>query len=107
MKRLFYLSLGMAAGVYASYRAREAAHAWTPLGLAEGAAGLGASLREMAGEVRANAADREAELRDTLQLDASAPAPLVARSDAQPQRELDGPPEARRGSARPAVRARR
>lgn len=70
MKRLFYLTVGVAAGAYAMYRLNRKAQAWTPTGIADGAAALGASLQEIAGEVRETAAEREAELRRTLGLDA-------------------------------------
>lgn len=69
MKRLFYLTLGIAAGAYTSYRLSRVAEAWTPTGIADGAAGLGASIREVAGEIRADAAEREAELRRVAGLD--------------------------------------
>lgn len=71
MKRLFYLSLGVAAGTYASYRLNRATEAWTPAGLVDSAAGWGASVREIADDVRARAAEREAELRGMLDLDES------------------------------------
>lgn len=69
MRRLFYLSVGIAAGVYATQRFHRAVHAWTPTGLAEGAAGVSATAREIAQEVRATAAQREAELRGAAGLD--------------------------------------
>lgn len=69
MKRLFYLTVGVAAGAYAMYRLNRAAQAWTPTGITDGAIGLSASAREIAGEVRASAAEREAELRQALGLD--------------------------------------
>lgn len=69
MKRLFYLSLGVAAGVYATQRLHRAAHAWTPEGIARSAAGVGAAVRDVAEEVRSHAAERETELREILGLD--------------------------------------
>ncbi len=69
MRRLFYLSVGVAAGVYATRRLTQAAQAWTPRGLADGAAGVGATVRDVAAEARAHAAEREAELREALGLD--------------------------------------
>lgn len=69
MRRLFYLSLGMAAGGYASYRLSRAAQAWTPTGLADSAAGMGASVRAVADEIRASSAAREAEIRHAVGLD--------------------------------------
>lgn len=66
MKRLFYLSVGMAAGAYASHRLGRAARAWTPNGLADSATGLGVSVRRALDDVRANSVQREAELRAAL-----------------------------------------
>ncbi len=69
MRRLFWLGLGAAAGVYGMRRLTSAAHAYTPAGLAEGLAGLGAGLREMAEVVREGMAEREGELRVALGID--------------------------------------
>lgn len=69
MKRLFYLSLGIAAGAYATYRLSRTAEAWTPAGLAGTAAAVFASVREIADDARARAEEREGELRDMVGLD--------------------------------------
>lgn len=71
MKRLFYLTLGVAAGAYARHRLARAAHAWTPAGVAGSAASLRSAVREMADEVAARAAERESQLRRELDLEQS------------------------------------
>lgn len=83
MKRLFYLTVGVAAGAYAMYRLNRTAQAWTPTGIADGAAGVGASLQEIASEVRATATEREAELRRALGLDGLLDEELSRESDEQ------------------------
>lgn len=66
MKRLFWLGVGVAAGVYASRRATAAAQALTPAGLganlADGLRELGAGLGAFGAEVRAGMSEREQEL---------------------------------------------
>lgn len=66
MKRLFWLGVGVAAGVYASRRATAAAQALTPAGiganLADGLRELGAGLGAFGAEVRAGMTEREDEL---------------------------------------------
>jgi chromosome condensin MukBEF MukE localization factor len=70
VKRMLWFSLGIAAGVAASRRARDAARRMTPAGVAEN---LGDAVRELAAamgsfgaEVRAGMVQREAELRATV-----------------------------------------
>ena len=70
MRRLFYVALGAAAGVYVVRKVQKTAKAYSPEGLAGKAVGVGESLRYFAGEVRAGMAERELELRDALGLDA-------------------------------------
>jgi hypothetical protein len=66
VKRLFWLGVGLAAGVYASRRATAAAQSLTPAGiganLADGLRELGAGLGAFAAEVRAGMTEREHEL---------------------------------------------
>jgi hypothetical protein len=66
MKRLFWLGVGLAAGVYASRRATAAAQSLTPAGiganLADGLRELGAGLGAFGAEVRAGMNEREHEL---------------------------------------------
>lgn len=70
MKRMLWFSLGIAAGVAATRKARGAVHRLTPAGAAEN---VGDAIRELAAavgsfgaEVRAGMAEREAELHATV-----------------------------------------
>ena len=71
MKRLFWLGLGLAVGVYSTRRATEAAHRLTPAGvganLADGLRELGAGLGAFGAEVRAGMVAREEELNDLVE----------------------------------------
>jgi hypothetical protein len=73
MRRLFWLGVGAAAGIYAMRRLTSAAQAYTPSGMAgsigSGLASLGDGLREMAEVVREGMDQREAELRVALGID--------------------------------------
>jgi cephalosporin hydroxylase len=68
MRRLFWMGVGAAAGVYAVRKVQKILHSYSPSGLAERAEGVGASLRYFADEVRAGMTARELELRDALGL---------------------------------------
>ena len=68
MRRLFWVAVGAAAGVYAVRKVQKTLHAYSPSGLAERAGGLGDTLKSFAEEVKDRAAEREAELRDALGL---------------------------------------
>ncbi|MGH3858896.1 hypothetical protein [Actinokineospora sp.] len=88
MKRIFWLGLGVAAGVALSRKATQTAHAVTPAGIA---GNVGDAVRELAGaigafgaDVRAGMVEREEELTDVVE----------RRSGVRP-------------GARPAARARR
>lgn len=93
MARLFWAALGAAAGVYAVRRVSRAAEAYTPAGVAQGLAGLGDGLRELAEAVREGMAEREAELRLALGVDTGTAEPGGATDG--PARPLD-PETARR-----------
>ncbi len=71
MKRLFWLGVGLAAGVWASRRAQAAAASLTPAGIganiADGLRELGAGLGAFGAEVRAGMAEREQELTDMVE----------------------------------------
>jgi hypothetical protein len=69
MRRVFWIALGATAGVLVVRKLQRTVHAYTPEGVAERVAGLGASLRYFADEVRAGMAEREIELRDALGID--------------------------------------
>ena len=68
MRRLFWVGVGAAAGVYAVRKVQRTLHAYSPSGLAEKATGLGDTLRTFADEVRARTAEREEQLREALGL---------------------------------------
>jgi hypothetical protein len=69
VKRLFWLALGASAGVLAVRRLTQSAKRWTPEGLSQRAGALGGQVSGLLDEVRAYAEEREAELRDALELD--------------------------------------
>ncbi|MBN9740224.1 MULTISPECIES: hypothetical protein [Amycolatopsis] len=94
MKRLFWLGVGVVAGVALSRKASETARQATPAGLASN---LGDAVRELAGavgsfgaEVRAGMNEREQELHDMVE-----------------ERTAVAPPSGRHAARRPARRARR
>lgn len=68
MRRLFWVAVGAAAGVYAVRKVQRTMHAYSPSGLAERATGLGDTLKAFADEVRDRAAEREQQLREALGL---------------------------------------
>jgi hypothetical protein len=67
---MFYVALGATAGVLLVRRLTAAANKWTPEGLAAQAGGVGDRLNLWWAEVQHHAAEREAELREALGLDA-------------------------------------
>ena len=93
MRRLFWVAVGAAAGIYAVRKVQKTMHAYSPSGLAERAGGFGESITAFAEEVRAGMADREAELREALGMDAAHDAPL---SPADAADLIDHPASARR-----------
>jgi hypothetical protein len=93
MRRLFWVAVGAAAGIYAVRKVQKTMHAYSPSGLAERAEGVGGSIRAFAEEVRAGMADREAELREALGMDAAHDAQL---SPAEAADLIDHPASARR-----------
>ena len=72
MRRLFWVAVGAAAGVYAVRKVQTTLHAYAPSGLAERAGdlsdSLGGSLARFVHEVRSGMTEREGELRDALGL---------------------------------------
>jgi Family of unknown function (DUF6167) len=66
VRRLFWLSLGVAVGALAVRRVTRLTHAWTPEGIAGQADAFGESMRDFADDVLIAARDREAELRESL-----------------------------------------
>ena len=70
MRRLVWVALGAAAGIYAAHKVQATLHAYSPAGLSEravsGASGLTAGVRAFADDVLAAMAEREAALREAL-----------------------------------------
>ncbi|MFC0040122.1 hypothetical protein [Actinomadura rayongensis] len=87
MKRLFWLSVGAGAGIYASHRVKRRverfARAWSPDNVAARAVASGQDagerlrhrIRDFASDVRTEMAAREEELREAVRLDQAPPAP--------------------------------
>ena len=94
MSRLLWFVAGAGAGVYGLTKARRAAEAFTPEGLADRLAGLSVGLHLFGEEVRAGMAEKETELRGRLAtaLDGDSGTTEIERGlDGldQPQRGLD------------------
>jgi len=68
VSRALWFVAGAGAGVYALSKARRAAEALTPEGLADRLSGLGLGARLFGDEVRTGMAERETELRNRLGL---------------------------------------
>lgn len=70
MSRAIWFLAGAGAGVYSVVRARRAAEAFTPDGLSDRLAGLSLGLHLFGEEVRTGAAEKEADVRARLGLQA-------------------------------------
>jgi hypothetical protein len=103
MRRLFWVAVGAAAGVYAVRKVQKTMHAYSPSGLADRATGAGASLRAFADEVRDGMAQREAELREALGMEPAHDQPL---SPAEAADLVDHPAHLRVGRPRDRHRTR-
>lgn len=68
MSRALWFVAGAGAGVYAMTKARRAAEAFTPEGLADRLAGLSVGARIFGEEVRAGMAEKENDLRERVGL---------------------------------------
>jgi hypothetical protein len=66
VKRIFWLIVGIAVGVYAVTRLKKRAKVLAPEGMQESAAKLAAAVRHFGDQVREGMAERETELRDAL-----------------------------------------
>jgi chromosome condensin MukBEF MukE localization factor len=66
VKRIFWLIVGIAVGVYAVTRLKKRAQVLAPAGMQESAAKLAAAVRHFGDQVREGMAERETELRDAL-----------------------------------------
>jgi hypothetical protein len=99
VKRLFWLGLGLAVGVYATRRASAAAQALTPAGvganLADGLRELGAGLGAFGAEVRAGMTERERELADLVERRTGAAVPTVGDAFVEPAPAYRPSPRAR------------
>jgi hypothetical protein len=69
VKRIFWLIIGIAVGVYAVTRLKKRAQVLAPESLQESAAKVAAAIRHFGDEVRDGMAERETELRDALGID--------------------------------------
>ena len=78
MRRMFWLGVGAAGGVYLSHKARRATERVMPAGLADQMLAWGTALRVLADDVRVGTGEREAELRQTLGLDPPGRRPMLA-----------------------------
>lgn len=105
MKRLFWLGLGIAAGVAAHRKAGRAARSATPAGIA---GNLGDAIGELAtalgtfgADIRAGMAERERELNDTVeQRTGINPAPRHALRAAEATLRASDPRARRTGDGR-------
>lgn len=93
MKRLFWLGVGIGAGVIGARKATQAAEKLTPTGMTEGLAAsigsLGDAIREFGQDVRDAMWDREEELREALGLnDAALDDPALDAKRARADRAL-------------------
>ncbi len=70
MKRVFWVALGATAGVLVVRKLSRTAEAYTPEGVGRSLSSLADAVREMADVVREGMAEREAELRLALGVDA-------------------------------------
>jgi hypothetical protein len=91
MSRGLWFVAGAGAGVYAVFRTRRAAEAFTPDGMRDRLAGLGVGAHLFATELRAGMDEKENELRERLGLTLDGPPQLVAANaqDQPTHRSLD------------------
>ena len=104
MRRLFWLGVGVAVGVYVTRRASEAAHNLTPAGvganIADGLRELGAGIGAFGAEVRAGMTERERELAELVERQTGTVLPSFSDALTEPQPVV-------RPAARASARARR
>ena len=87
MRRLFWVAVGAAAGVYAVRKVQKTLHAYSPSGLAERAGGVGAACAPSPTRYGRGMAEREAELREALGMEpADHDAPLTPGRGRRPDR---------------------
>ncbi len=111
MSRAAWFVAGAGAGVYAMVRARRAAEAFTPDGLADRLAGLSVGAHLFGQEVRAGMAEKETDLRERLGLvPHGTPELSAARHAIGPQgagHDGSGPDDPNAEEPRPDDRVRR
>lgn len=102
MGRMVWFAAGAGAGVYAMVKARRAAEAFTPEGLADRLAGLSVGAHLFGEEVRAGRAEKEIELRQRmgLALHGGRPTALTSGPDRHdhPEHRLDHSHQHREGN---------
>jgi len=81
MKRIFWLIVGIAVGVYAVTRLKKRAQVLAPAGMQESAAKLAAAVRHFGDQVREGMAERETELRDALGIENASQTDSTQRED--------------------------
>ena len=79
MSRALWFAAGAGVGVYAITKARRAAEALTPEGLADRLAGLSVGARIFRDEVRAGMAEKENDLRERVALTLHGDTPELSR----------------------------
>jgi len=80
MRRIFWVALGATTGVLVVRKINQAAQAYTPEGVGRSLSSLADSFRDLADAVREGMAEREAELRVALGVDAGDVDPQAART---------------------------
>ena len=106
MRRVFWVAVGAAAGVYAVRKVQKTLHAYSPSGLVERAGGVGDQLRGFAEEVRAGMAQREAELREALGMEPADPDAPLSPAEAAGLTDHPASPGSRPLTNRPQSRSR-
>jgi len=80
VRRLFWVALGATIGVLAVRKVTKTIEAYSPAGVGRSLSSVGDGLRELADVVREGMAEREAELRVALGVDAGTLDPEAAQS---------------------------
>jgi uncharacterized protein DUF6167 len=80
VRRLFWIALGAAVGIFTVRKVTQTVEQYTPAGMSRSLASVGDGLREVAEVIREGMAEREAELRTALGVDAGTLTPEAAQS---------------------------
>ena len=84
--RALWFAIGAGAAMYTSFRARRVAYRFTPPGVADQLAAVGAGVRAFSDEVRQGMVERETEIAEQLGLAARAARPArVEQVDLRPR----------------------